>query len=560
MDPMDVDRAAVASVETTHVEPVANDLWRRAFRIWAPLAAPTLALQAACLLATPCLDLSMWEHYLYILAMPWAGMAVLGCVLDHRGRFRQHLSLHLWTRRWAICNAGYVAASLVTIVVDCHQMELRRPALMLQMLLLVTCNLINLAVVIMKLTDLGHLATANVCTLLLVAAAVTAMVWAVCGYLLEDNRRNWRLLAGPLACFLAFHVVAIAGMVAAARSAQLRFQDPKVPLRAREKRTLRLSYLFLYLTAVLSGISSLTFASLGLVFLFHHEHFLLMKTLDELVACVQALLLSGLVGPNRLTTLARHCTEVVGSLQVSSRINYPGKIKDRAERCIASFPGKEAEEWKRVTREQEQKHDASVACVFLTDTWHGLAKHPRNPEDPEGRCFCASIYPPFSEENYLRVWRGSQRPIDRGAEQLDANAMGQQLFVESDYYPQIRPLAWRLATWRARRACIRNKGRAPWGCEWYKEWRVNVDLAVEKGQELLVFFMRGKVGQGTLEWEALTDRERVQEASQKGGLGNSQRVEEAYLKRQGYRYSSCDVAALSDTLHWRGASKSSSPE
>ena len=63
--------------------------------------------------------------------------------------------------------------------------------------------------------------------------------------------------------------------------------------------------------------------------------------------------------------------------------------------------------------------------------------------------------------------------------------------VESKEFEWEEELAHALIS--ARELCIANRGRAPWGCKWFEEWRRNLDLAVMHKQRLHVFYFENNV-------------------------------------------------------------------
>eukprot|EP00438_Fugacium_kawagutii_P010177 Skav235869 [mRNA] locus=scaffold1693:371246:372121:- [translate_table: standard] len=142
-----------------------------------------------------------------------------------------------------------------------------------------------------------------------------------------------------------------------------------------------------------------------------------------------------------------------------------------------------------------------------------------------------------------------------------------------------------------------------WGCRWWTKWIANVELAVEKGAKLQVYFFKGMAGKGKvrdfstagqehsrrdqilerkkgeefkalkgciqnlsekkradgssqhsrevnrlfLEWLGQEDREFMQAAE---GLGNSQKAEVAWLDRKGYKYEEVDISEWEQHSNW----------
>jgi hypothetical protein len=101
--------------------------------------------------------------------------------------------------------------------------------------------------------------------------------------------------------------------------------------------------------------------------------------------------------------------------------------------------------------------------------------------------------------------------------------------------------------------------RKPWGCQWFKEWTENVEVAVALDHKLQVYFFAGQNNEGEVPWSMLAEHGRLCEALLRGlsteqqiqiratqqypfdGLGGSQKGEVAWLNRKGYAYESISV-------------------
>lgn len=90
--------------------------------------------------------------------------------------------------------------------------------------------------------------------------------------------------------------------------------------------------------------------------------------------------------------------------------------------------------------------------------------------------------------------------------------------------------------------CMCNKfyGRiVEWGCLWCERWMENVAKAHALGQELVVVYFEGQVGQHTATWEELPLQDGDERLGR--GLGFSQRGELAFLRQKGYPVTEMDV-------------------
>ena len=205
--------------------------------------------------------------------------------------------------------------------------------------------------------------------------------------------------------------------------------------------------------------------------------------------------------------------------------------------CVCSWPGKYEGAWEALVK-SSRHGQTSAAVVFLPQDSERFGKHDAIPagENLEGRCWCTPLY-------------GEPKP---------------------------------------------------WGCHWWSCWIANIEVAVQQGSRLQVFFFEGSLHQGKVESFATAGHEHMEreriflkkeeffkskafgdsvaagleglsasrredgssqhsrelhrlflawlpdderdflEASE--GLGNSQKAEVAWLERKGYEYEAVDVA------------------
>ena len=185
----------------------------------------------------------------------------------------------------------------------------------------------------------------------------------------------------------------------------------------------------------------------------------------------------------------------------------------------------------------------SLACVFLTDQQSGLGVHKENPENPS-ECWCRSLYGRVPAAAYVSIVEDPETMTedDLQFKEADAKAMG-QIFVKREGQSDEQ---WQKdkkdAQISAQHKCEEVNFVAPWGCQWFQEWKQNVDDAVELCQTLHVFYFKDRAGCGKLKWEELSNETSVKEARQNGGLGASQTAEVAYLEKGGYQFEEHDVA------------------
>eukprot|EP00439_Symbiodinium_sp_Y106_P061144 s543_g9.t1 len=269
-------------------------------------------------------------------------------------------------------------------------------------------------------------------------------------------------------------------------------------------------------------------------------------TLDVSFQVFNVLLLSGMVGaiPMNLETLQR-LAELSGFGLASARVAFPGHISRSAADCVVSFPGKYSDLWDKAVSRVAREDVFSLACVFLTDAASGLGRHANNPETP-GKCWCQQIYGRAPASTYLSVVEINSAESQNHDQTLafkraDAEAMGQRLLIKQHQgdIEWEQELAEALKDAEAR--CIENEDRAPWGCQWFEEWKRNVDRAAELHQALHVFYFEDSKGKGKMPWDLLSNEKARHDARKGSGLGASQTAEVAYLDKIGLSYVEHDI-------------------
>ena len=274
-------------------------------------------------------------------------------------------------------------------------------------------------------------------------------------------------------------------------------------------------------------------------------------TVDVSFQVCNVLLLSGMVGPRlmNLETLKK-IAELSGFGFASKRIAFPGHISHSATDCIVSFPGKYSESWDRAVS-SIQNNAYSLACVFLTDADAGLGKHASSPATP-GKCWCQQIYGPIPASAYLSVVETSIAEQNSNQKlafaRADAEAMGQRLVIKQDQGEMEWEQELAEALRDAEKRCAENQELAPWGCQWFEDWKNNVDRAAQHHQTLHVFYFEGCKGKGKMLWDQLSDKQARQDARKSSGLGASQTAEVAYLDKVGLRYVEHDIMEFEDFL------------
>ena len=269
-------------------------------------------------------------------------------------------------------------------------------------------------------------------------------------------------------------------------------------------------------------------------------------TVDVSFQVFNVIVLSGMVGstPMNLETLQK-LAELSGFGLASARVAFPGHISRGAADCVVSFPGKYSDLWDKAVASVAQEDAFSLACVFLTDAASGLGRHANNPETP-GKCWCQTIYGRVPASTYLSVVEIStdeSRNHDQmlAFKRADAEAMGQRLLVKQHQgdIEWEQELAEALQDAEVR--CIENQDRAPWSCQWFEEWKRNVDRAAELQQTLHVFYFEDSKGKGKMPWDLLANEKARHATRKNSGLGASQTAEVAYLDKIGLSYVEHDI-------------------
>ncbi|CAJ1423476.1 unnamed protein product, partial [Effrenium voratum] len=223
---------------------------------------------------------------------------------------------------------------------------------------------------------------------------------------------------------------------------------------------------------------------------------------------------SGVKDPFHLCITLQDKPAILGN---TGDITYHGHIEEEAKDCFVSFPGKYAAGWDALVKE---KHNCSVACVFLCTVHDGLGKHHR--KEPGGPCLCPQIYGErdFKTFGYLKVLPGRCSPDEEERERAKAKATG-VVVVRADASEDAR----KEAEADAYKAWEESGKIAAWGCFWFEVWKNRVAQAVKLGQRLKVVFFPGQVGMGKEQFE---DLPHVNLWDGKG-CGGSQKSEIAYL-------------------------------
>lgn len=204
-------------------------------------------------------------------------------------------------------------------------------------------------------------------------------------------------------------------------------------------------------------------------------------------------------------------------------ITRQGKVlKDRGVNCIASFPGKYPRAWDSMMK-PENGDAPSAACVFLPDAASGLGRHVRDPDNPEGKCYCRTIYgaQDFETFGYLRNTDATFSEKQRLRTHQHARATN-AVVLDWDATKEDAEQTTRLAKQR-----YEESGKiASWGCMWFHVWKNNIDVAVRRRQTLAVCYFSGEIGLGHIAWDDLKSSKNLWQGV---GLSGSQKVEVAYL-------------------------------
>ena len=200
-------------------------------------------------------------------------------------------------------------------------------------------------------------------------------------------------------------------------------------------------------------------------------------------------------------------------------VSYRGHIREGTEECIVSFPGKYASGWDALTKE---RHNYSVACVFLCTPEDGLGQH--HPE--QGPCLCHTIYGErsYKDFGYLKVVP-STLTDDKVTKEREKAKHTKTVVIRADASKEAKEQAEK----EAKEAWEENGKVASWGCQWFHRWKSKVEEAVKLKQRLKAVFFPGEVGQGKIPWEDLSSKN-VNLWNDKG-CGGSQKCEIAYLEK-----------------------------
>lgn len=471
--------------------------------------------------------------------------------ISPRSRYSPKLRLHVLSWHVILCLSAFLFdESMIASVFPAHILKIYWVSFVFWV---ITCNVLQVYMTILKMRALGWHRAARCCDVLVkwgcgFAALFFLLAWV--DFLVVATRL---LLAGLFCGFATIFLQAVSLLRAACKATGQAFQ--------RSDGAMVWTAFCLVVNAILVVVGPALSWS-GFAFSFYTKYFLsslrenkmnttasaVPVTIDVCFQVLNSLLLSGMIGAQSFDLKQfRRLAEVSGFGFASERIAFPGKINPAAKDCIVSFPGKYSKEWdEAVEAVKEETSVCSLACVFLTDTASGLGQHANLPNKPE-ECWCHTIYGEFPASTYLSIVDVNElKPDEVEAEVLafkdkDAKAMGQILLIKRDQ----TELQWEIelaeALVYAEQACHENKGRAPWGCMWFEEWRKKVEEAVLLKQRLHVFYFADSVGKGHVDWHQLCDTQATETARKDTGLGASQTAEVAYLKKEGTPFQEQDI-------------------
>ena len=201
------------------------------------------------------------------------------------------------------------------------------------------------------------------------------------------------------------------------------------------------------------------------------------------------------------STLGLDPGEVSRPAMEAEKISYFGHVDPERDVCVVSFPGKYTKAWDLCI---SGRHRMSVACVFFVTPEEGYGQH-------STVCRCKELY-------------GERNPEDFGYKDVNN--------------PDPETAA------KARAEFDKNEFRPHWGCKWFEAWLGNLEKARAQNQTLIVYYFRGQVGQGEVDWPGLGQAELWDQK----GLGGSQKGEVAWLKKNNYEFLRKDVADLYEVL------------
>ena len=467
--------------------------------------------------------------------------------LRNNDRFSEKSALHIWSRRTIFALAFFVGdpgfRTFTGRLYDCVAVTL---------LWEIACNVMQVHMTNLKLVALGLRRTSVFCQAISVIGVVALLLWGSLG--LGMAKLPPVEMFCETCCVVTVVTQSCSLSVVACRALWVAGGDQAI----RSIAWLLLANAVLVIIGPFLSFQAwyAWYDAVFLKFFIPRQKQATWLTLDLFLQICNTLTLSGMIGPkqwNHPMDAFRQLADLSGFGFASKRVAFPGHINQKAAKCIVSFPGKYSELWDEavssVTTQAETtgKGAWSLACVFLTDAASGLGQHAENPEEP-GKCWCHSLYGRVPASTYLSVAEVEPGQIDSPAnrkmlafKRRDAEAMGQLLVIKSDQ----SDIDWQKqlveATKKAEDLCAAKDGRAPWGCQWFQEWKQNLDLAVDLKQELHVFYFEGRKGQGKLAWKQLPDDAAKERARQHSGLGASQTAEVAYLEKMGFRYVEHDI-------------------
>ena len=458
-------------------------------------------------------------------------------VFIHRmDRFSVNNHLHKWSLATLCCLAlplcdGSMEHVLILTI---------KPGLpgLVMLLWEVLCNVLQVYMTILKLRALGWHRTARCCSVLS-AIGLLCLVVTVAIFVAPNNDTDYHIELFFIMFIGCFFAVVGIQCWALCRAAS------RVIMQARGDEAVRWTACLLYANACLVPLGpALSFVSLG-AFLQADGLPRTAVTVDVSFQVFNVIILSGMVGstPMNLETLQKLAAHSgFGLTSGNKRVPFPGHISRGAADCVVSFPGKYSELWDKAVSSADA---FSLACVFLTDAASGLGRHANNPETP-GKCWCQTIYGRVPASTYLSVVEISTDESGNHDQMLafkraDAEAMGQRLLIKQHQgdIEWEQELAEALQDAEVR--CIQNQDRAPWGCQWFEEWKRNVDRAAELQQTLHVFYFQDSKGKGKMHWDQLANEKARHAARKDSGLGASQTAEVAYLDKIGLSYVEHDI-------------------
>ena len=464
-------------------------------------------------------------------------------------RFSRTNPLQLLSFATMCCLALPLCDESVERLLNDHSAWINLPKLASTLCWEVLCNILQVFMTILKLRALGWRRTARWCgvlaTLGCFSLSVVLLSLLASTYPAGTCQTCLTVLFLSISACLGFCFAVVAIQCCALCRAASRAMG-----QARGNDPIWWTACLLYANAFLVPLGpALSFIGLYAFMIGYDDTTLVPRTLVTLDVSFQVfnvLLLGGIVGtmPMNLETLQR-LAELSGFGLASKRVAFSGYINQSSADCVVSFPGKYSDLWDRAVSSVTREGTFSLACVFLTDTDSGLGRHANCPETP-GQCWCRQIYGPVPASTYLSVVEASADELQNHDQTLafkraDAEAMGQRLLIKQHQgdIEWEQELAEALQDAEVR--CVENQYRAPWGCQWFEEWKQNVDQAAEMRQVLHIFYFEGSKGKGKMPWELLANERARQETRKNSGLGASQTAEVAYLDKVGLSYVEHDI-------------------